>query len=230
MHADKNTIRLLGAVFLIVFFASLVSNTLLDQAVGSGSISERMVSVTDNLTLVRVSILVELVTSTGIIALACLLYIVFRDQHRIMATVALGWWLAEGITLGVSKLGAYALIPLSQDFVEAGAPGSGHFQSLGHFLYYGFDRQAWHLHMLFFSLGGILWYYLFLRCRYIPRYYALWGVASICLVFVNTLMVAYDSTIDPIAILLLPYVFFELSIGPWLIIKGINTGAEAETG
>ena len=29
---------------------------------------------------------------------------------------------AEAITLAVSKIGAYALIPLSQAFVEAGAP------------------------------------------------------------------------------------------------------------
>jgi hypothetical protein len=30
------------------------------------------------------------------------------------------------------------------------------FQALGDFFYYGFDRQGWAIHMLFFSLGGIL--------------------------------------------------------------------------
>jgi hypothetical protein len=156
MDISKKPIRLLGAAFLIVFVASMLSGSLLDAAIGSGTISDILVNISNNLGLMRVSILVELVTSIGIVALAALLYIVLHKQHKIIAFVALGWWLAEAITLAASKIGAFALIPLSQEYVEAGAPSSSYFQTLGDFFYYGFDRQGWAIHMLFFCLGGIL--------------------------------------------------------------------------
>ena len=227
MNTDKSTIRLLGAAFLLVFVASMLSGALQTAAVGSGSISDILVNISENLTLMRMSILVELVTSLGIVVLAALLYIVFVRQYRIIASVALGWWWAEATILAVSKIGAFALIPLSQEYVNAGAPASPYFQTLGDFFYYGFDRQGWTLHMLFFCLGGILWYYLFYKSRYIPRVLSVWGVVAVSLVSINVLLVLYDRDIDLVMIMLAPYLVFEALIGPWLMIKGIRDGSEA---
>jgi hypothetical protein len=235
MNTDRNTIRLLGAAFLIVFVASMLSGALLDSAVGTGSISDILVNVANNLTLMRISILVELVTSIGIVALAALLYIVLHEQHRIISLVALGWWLAEAIILAVSKIGAFALIPLSLEYVAAGAPDSsptgsmGYFQTLGDFLYYGVDRQGWAIHMLFFSLGGILWYYLFYRSKYIPRVLSIWGVVAVSLVAINVVLVLFDRSIELQMILLAPYLVFEALIGPWLMVKGIRGGSETRS-
>ena len=227
MNSDKNTIRLLGAAFLTVFVASLLSGALLDSAVGSGSISDNLINISNNITLMRISILVELVTSIGIIVLAMLLYVVLHNQNKIIALVALGWWLAEAITLAVSKIGAFALVPLSLEFIKAGTPGSSYFQALGDFFYYGFDRQGWALHMLFFCLGGILWYYLFFASKYIPRVLSAWGVVSVSLVLINILLVLFDRSIELQMIMLVPYLLFEALIGPWLMIKGIKAGPEA---
>ena len=226
MNTSKNTIRLLGAAFLIVFVASMLSGSLLNAATGSGSISDILVSISNNLTLMRISILVELVTSIGIVVLAVLLYVVLHKQNKIIALVALGWWLAEAITLAVSKIGAFALIPLSLEYVKAGAPDSSYFQTLGDFFYYGFDRQGWAIHMLFFSLGGILWYYLFYRSKYIPRVLSVWGVAAVSLVFISVALVLFDRSIELNTMLLAPYLLFEALIGPWLMVKGIRDGSE----
>jgi hypothetical protein len=227
MISDKNTIKLLGAAFLTVFVASLLSGALLDSAVGSGSISDNLISISNNITLMRISILVELVTSIGIVVLAMLLFVVLHKQNKIIALVALGWWLAEAITLAVSKIGAFALMPLSLEFVKAGTPNSSYFQALGDFFYYGFDRQGWALHMLFFCLGGILWYYLFFASKYIPRVLSAWGVVSVSLVLINILLVLFDRSIELQMIMLVPYLLFEALIGPWLMIKGIKAGSKA---
>jgi len=228
MNTSKNTIRLLGAAFLIVFVASMLSGSLLNAAIGSGSISDNLVNISNNLTLMRISILVELVTSIGIVVLAVLLYVVFHKQNKIIALVALGWWLAEAITLAVSKIGAFALIPLSLEYVKAGAPDSSYFQTLGDFFYYGFDRQGWAIHMLFFGLGGILWYYLFYRSKYIPRVLSAWGVIAVSLVSINVMLVLFDRNIELQMILLAPYLLFEALIGPWLMVKGIRDGSETK--
>ncbi len=232
MNSDKNTVRLLGAAFLFVFVASILSDILLSSAVGSGSISDNLVNIAGNLTVMRISILIVLVYSAGIIVLAALLYLVLHKQNKIIALVALGLWLAEAITLAVSKIGAYALIPLSLEFVEAGAPEASYYQTLGDFFYYGVDRQGYDIHMLFFVLGGILWYYLFYRSRYIPRVLSIWGLAAVCVLSITVLLVLYDRNLNsvirafPVLLMLIPYMLFEALIGPWLMIKGIREESE----
>jgi hypothetical protein len=220
MNTDINTIRLLGAAQLFVFVASLFSERLLASAVGSGGISDRLVNISNNLALMRISNLVALVNTLGIVVLAVLFYTVFNKQYPIIALVALGSFLAEAITLAVSKLGAYALIPLSQKFVEAGAPEPSYFQTLGDFLYHGVDRQGYNIHMLFFCLGGILWYYLFYVSRCIPRVLSVWGLAAVCLLSIPVLCVLYDRDFTLAMVMGLPYAPYELFLGVWLIVKG----------
>ena len=176
MDREMNTVRLLGAAQLLIFASSILSERLLASVVGSGGISDKLVNISSNITRMRISILLALVDSLGIVVLGVLFYIVFNRQYEIIALVALGFFLVEAITLAVSKIGAFALIPLSQEFVKAGAPEPSYFQALGDFLYHGVDRQGNHIHNLFFCLGGILWYYLFLKSGYIPQALSLWAL------------------------------------------------------
>ena len=131
-------------------------------------------------------------------------------------------YLAEAIILAISKLGAYALIPLSLEFVEAGVPELSYFQTLGDFFYTGIYRQGYDIHTLFFCIGGILWYYLLYRSRNIPRVLSIWGLVSVCLVSINNMFALFNPDIGLIYIMVIPYIPFELVIGVWLIIKGIN--------
>ena len=223
MISDHNAPHWLGAAYLIVLVVSAVSGVLMTSAVGSGTTSEMLISISERSAIMRLSILIELVTSVGIVVLAALLYVVLRDQNRIVALVALGWWWAEAITLAVGKLGSLALIPLSMEFVSAGAPEASHYQALGSFLYDGLDRQGNEIHMVFFCLGGLLWYSLFFKSRIIPRLLSAWGVASVCVAFVGT---AASLAGVNVSILFFAHIaLFELTIGLWLLFKGADRGA-----
>jgi hypothetical protein len=52
-----------GATFLLVFVASILSERLLSSAMGSGGVSDRLVTISDNLTRMRISNLVAVVDS-----------------------------------------------------------------------------------------------------------------------------------------------------------------------
>jgi len=222
VNTHKNAPRLLGAAFLFVFVASLVSGLLLIEAVGSGNISDMLASTSDNLGTMQISIVVGLLTSIGIVVLAVLLYIVLKTQNKLIALIALGWWLAEATLLAVSKIGALALIPLSQDFVAAGSPEASFYQPLGHFLYSGLLKQGDNIHMLFYCVGGILWFYLFLRSKFIPRVLSVLGLAieSVALVGMVLLLVAVQVDM----LVFYPIAALELVVGLWLLIKGIPDG------
>jgi hypothetical protein len=217
-----NTVRLLGVAQVMVFVGIMITGGFLASAVGSGSISDILVNITKNPTRMRISNLVALGESLAIIAMGVLYYVVFHKEYKIIALVALGCFLVAAITFTVGKIGANALIPLSQKFVEAGAPEASYFQTLGDFLYNGVDRRGYDIHILFNSLGFLLVNHLLYTSGYIPRALSIWGLAAVCLVSIPTLLVLYDRDITLAMILGLPYVPFEPVLGVWLIVKGFN--------
>ena len=139
MNSDKRIPRLLGVAFFTVAVTSVLASLLSAMSLLSGSIADSLVNVANNLLQFRTSILLELITSLGIVVLAVLLFVVLQRQNKTMALVALGWWLVEAALLAASKVGAFALIPLSLDYVAAGTADAAYLQTLGA-LFFGVDR------------------------------------------------------------------------------------------
>jgi hypothetical protein len=222
MNAQMTTVRLLGAAQLLVFVASLVSDRLLTTTVGTGSVSDILLSVSSSLTRMRISNLVALINSLAIVLLGVLFYTAFYKEYRIVALLALICFVAEAITLAVSKIGAYGLTPLSRQFVEAGTPKLSHFQALGEFFYQGVDRLGYLVHMLFFCVGGILWYYLLLSSGAIPRALSLWGLVAVSLLTIPVVLQLYDRNLTAAMVLGLPYAPYEVVLGLWLVVKGFS--------
>lgn len=206
MNTDVNTIRLLGAAQLIVIVGNLIMDSLLSSAVGSGSISDILVNISKNLSQMRFSNLVALEQTLTIVVMGVLYYAVFYGQYRIIALVALGCFLIAAIAIAISKIGTNALIPLSQEFVDAGAPEKAYLRALGDFLYFGVDRRGNEIHMFFVAVGFLLTNYLFYISRCIPRTVSIWGLAAICLLLIPSVLALYDREFLPEAMILaLPY-------------------------
>ncbi len=172
----------------------------------------------------RISNLFALVESLVIVVLGVLFYTVFNEQYKIISLVALGCYLAEAITKAVAKIGAYALIPLSLKFVEAGAPVASYFQTLGDFLYSGVFQLGNDIHMWFYCLGGLLWFYLFHRSRYIPRVMSVFGLVIVSLGLIGMVLTLFG--VNTGRVFLFPILPLELITGVWLIIKVIRDGSE----
>ena len=207
MNTDMNTVRLLGVAQVLVIVSYLITEGLQASAVGSGSISDILVNISKKLALMRISNLAALGQTLVIIALGVLYYVVFYKEYTIIALVALACFLVAAISTVVSKIGAYALIPLSQEFVEAGAPEPSYFQTLGDFLYYVVDRRGIELYGLFIFLGFLLANYLLFISRSIPRAISIFGLVAICLLLIYQVLQLYDRDFLPGAyILALPYV------------------------
>ena len=80
MSIDMNIVRLLGAAQMLIFVASIIGERLLASVVGSGSISDMLVNISKKVTRMRVSNLLALVNSVGIVVLGALFYIVFSNE------------------------------------------------------------------------------------------------------------------------------------------------------
>ena len=217
-QSDARTPRCLGAAFVFQFATSL-SAGLLSTSILAGSITEVLVNISSNPAQMRATIVLELLTSVGIIVMTSLLYVVLRDQNRAVALVALGLWMAEAVMLAVKTLGLYALVDVSAGYVDAGTPTASSYETLGS-LSLGVSQHAGDIGMLFFCLGALLWYPLLFQSRIVPRLLSLWGMVAVPLVVVATVLLVWDRGLDPSFALYALYVPFELVLGLWLLIKG----------
>lgn len=219
MDSEKKVGRYLGFAFLYVFVGSVTAD-LLGRSLRSGTPTEVLEHVSGSLGRARASILVELlVTAVGIVVLGSLLYRALNRQNKTMALVAFGLWLAEGVTLALSRVGAFALLPLSEEWVEVGSPASSHFQTMAEVMV-DIDRSGYAIHMVFFVVGGFLWYWLFFRSKTVPQWLSLWGLGGLALVAALTAIELVADT--ELMWLGIPYMPFEPVIGGWLVARGLS--------
>lgn len=221
MNYNTTTPKLLGANFVFVFLASVISELMVAEAIGSGNITDKLINVSDNVNLLRIGILVGLFNCLAIALLGVLFYQTLHNDNKLLSLVALSWWLVEAATLAISKIAYFGMIGLSQEFEEAGRPDVSHYQTLGDLLL-DTGTFCYEIHSLFFCMGGIIWYYLLYQSNYVPKIFSIWGLVGISLVFINVLWLLYDINVGNIWIILAPYIPFELVFGIWLAVNGFS--------
>ena len=223
MKVHDMTPRYLGAAFLGVIVTSLVSGVATEAAIGpASSISDTLANAATNAGTLRIAVLAGLCNAVGILILATLLYVVLEGQGRTLAIVALLCWVGEAIFYALNQVAVSGLIRLGSDYVAAGAPVGSFHETLGQFLYHDVYELGGTILMFFYCAGGLLWYSLFYRSRYVPRPLALFGLAAVTLGLLGAGIELLGTRLQ-----MLPYLaigVFELAIGVLLVVRGIDEG------
>lgn len=218
MNTINNTSKVLGAAFLLQAVTSLTSGLILKLALTvPGNISETMIKIANNAWLMRVNILGEMITAAGIIFLGAILFITLRKQNEKIALVALGFYILEAALLAASRIEAFSLLRISQEYVATGHPA--YLQTIGNLAFESMNFTYSALLMLAFCLGGILFYYLLDKAKIVPRFLSLWGLITIFPMLIGTLFAIFGHEVP--FFLYVPYIPFEFVIGVWILVKGI---------
>jgi hypothetical protein len=224
MNSVNKPSRVLGVAFLLQAVTSLISGVILRAVLTvPGDISGTMTNIANNLWLMRLNILGEVLTALGIIFLGAILFVILRKQNEEMALVGLGFYMLEAVLLAVSRIPAFSLLRISQEYVAAGHSAS--LQALGS-LAFETMNFGYTLLMLPFCLGAIPFYYLLYKSGIVPRALSLWGLITVFPCLIGTLFVIFGYQV-PFAVYL-PYAPFEFVIAVWILVKGIN-GVSLET-
>jgi hypothetical protein len=228
MDTGKNSPRLLGLMFVIVAALSLISGLILTPlgyslAGSPDNISRAMVSFSQNPAIVQLSMVGFLLEAVAIVLLTVLLYSILKKQNVIIARWAFGLWVIEAVGIVFRQINAFSFLHTGQRFASAGAPDSSYFQTLGS-LFYDLMHFSYDAQMIFYCTGGILFYSLFLKSRYVPKGISIWGIAAASLGFVGELLAIFGFNV-PLYVFL-PILPFELVIGIWLMVKGIRVNTE----
>jgi hypothetical protein len=222
MSSVNKTSRVLGVAFLLQAVTSLTSGVILRLGLTvPGNISETMAHIANNPWLMRLNILGEVLTALGIIFLGAILFVTLRRQNEDMALVGLGFYILEAVLLAVSRIPAFSLLRISQEYVMAGHPAN--LQMLGNLAFESMNF-GYTLLMLPFCLGAIPFYYLLYKSGVVPRALSLWGLITVFPCLAGTLLAIFGYEV-PFAVYL-PYAPFEFVIAVWISVKGIGDGSE----
>ncbi len=218
MNTVNKVSRVLGVAFLLQFVTSFSSGAFLKQAwFVDGNISETMLKIADSPWLMSTTILLDMLTALGVIFLGAMLFLTLRKQNEKIALVALGFYILEAALLAVSKIEAFSLLRISQEYAIGFNPA---LQVMGQVSYESMEFVGNTLHMLAFCLGGILFYFLLYKSGVVPVALSLWGLIATVPMLIGTLTQIYGYTIP--FYFYIPYVPFELVIAIWILVKGIK--------
>jgi hypothetical protein len=167
------------------------------------------------------------------LSLAIVPVLMFPVSKKYNEPLALGYVVFRGGLETVTYLGMVTcwlvLIPLGQEYVQAGAPAAPYFQTMGA-LILGAQDSINTLLIIVFSLGALMLYAVLYPSKLIPRWISGWGFVAILLHFSTAFLVMFriaDINSPILTMMNLPIFFQEMVMAVWLIVKGFNPSAIA---
>lgn len=218
MSAPQPSSRILGFAFLLQFFTSLAGAIILHMGlVVPGDTAATLLHIAARPWLLRVNILDEMVAVAGVIWLGALLYDALRAHGRVSALTAFALYLLEALLGAVSRLAAFPLIALGSQF--AATPSVSLLAEADRAL--ASMNFAYTLLLLAFCPGALLFYWLLLKSRLVPRALSLWGFITVIPLFFAIALSILGINVP--FYIVYPYFPFEFVIGVWILIKGVRT-------
>ena len=213
----KTNARLAGFAFLFYIAVAFPSMILLNRATSGEGLAAKLAGIAQHAADVRLSVLLSLGGCFSALVLAVTLYAITRDEDPDLAMLGLTCRVGEGLIGAASIPATVALLQLATATGQE-APDSPATQALAAFVL----EQSPLVSALFFAVGSTLFSWLLLRGRVIPLALARLGlIASVLLVVGLPLQLAGFLSGLVTQLMWLPVAVFELTLGPWLLIKGV---------
>jgi hypothetical protein len=223
----RTNARIAGLTFLLYIAVAFPSMVLSAKATGGASIAARLVNIAQHTTEMRITILLEILSGFCGLVLAVTLYAITRDEDRDLAHLGFACRVAEGLA-GVFPVTTLGLLWLATN-VGPSAPDAPSANALAAYLLKVGTWQTMSA-SLFFAVGSTAFAYLLMRGRMIPAPIAWVGVlGSALLVVILPLQLAGYVTGVIAQIAWIPVAIFELTLAPWLLIKGVATSTQRQS-
>jgi hypothetical protein len=224
----RKTATIVGILFIIGTVAGVLSGLVTLPVLEEADYLSRVAANESKIVLGAVLILVM---GFPLAMIPVMMFPIFKKYSELLALGAVVFrGVLEAVTYIILALGLLLLIPLSQEFVNAGDPAASYFQSLGVLLT---ELSYWTNHILaiVFTIGAAMLYWLFYKTKLIPGWLALWGFIGAILYFAAPIANMFDAQHLPLSLgvkwgyLMIPLAIQEMVFALWLIVKGFNRSA-----
>jgi len=229
-ESQRKAARVVGLSYLLALVPAIFAEFyVLGQLVVYNDAAETARNIIAHERLFRLGTASNLTVFAIDVVLITALYVVLKPVNRNLALLAAFWGLIETAVLVVAALSDLEVLRiLSADYLRVFEPDR--LQALAR-LSIGAHGAGYNVGLVFAGLRSTLFCYLWFKSNYIPRAFGAWGVFASALmgasafVFIifpeiaKTFTVFYYGT---------PIFFFELTMGFWLLLKGLRPNSPAE--
>ncbi len=223
-HSNRKTAIIVGVLFIIGDIAGVLSLLVTQGLLEGPDALTRIAADQDQLVL---GALLVLVMGFALAMVPVVMFPVFKKYNEVLA---LGCVVFRGAleTVGyMATAGTWLLLlELSREHVEAASPAAPHFETLSTLLVATQSSITAHFTSIVFSLGALMFYYLFYQSRLIPRWLSIWGLAGAILYLAAPLLAMFG---HGFGVLMAPLAVAEIVLAVWLIARGLNSPAPRET-
>jgi hypothetical protein len=214
----------ISALFLLTALAAGVAAFALDPLLNA---PDYLARIYPNKATVVWDALLWSINNIGIVFIAVFAFPLLRRLDEALAVGYLASRIIEGTIMMVGIVATLLLIPLSQQFLEAGAPQNSWFMTLGDVLKQAKFLGLTGVSLPMLGLGGCLFTWQLFRFRLVPRPISVWGLIGYALVFVAS-FAGWFGLIDVspggnVPFLAIPVASFEIILLPfWLLFRGFK--------
>ena len=226
MNTYRKTAISVGVLFIMADVLNMLGNiplkTILDAP-------DYLINISANENQVIIESLLVLFSAFACAGIAIGLYPVLKKHHEGLALGSVAFRIMEGVLYIVAVVGLLSLLTLSREYVKAGASNASLFQVSGTILL-AIKTWAGQSAVIAFTLGGMMYYYVFYQSKLIPRWLSGWGFIGVVFSLAATLLTIFGQIIpfSPVFWILHLTIFLqEIVLAVWLIVKGFNPSAVA---
>ena len=223
---QRKVVRVAGFMFLFSFIVPTLNWAfMLSKLNVPENVAATAKNIMANELQFRIGLTVELIMAVGLVVLALALYIILKPVGRNLALLAVLWKLAEATIAAVIVLVTFIALQLLSEaahitgFTPEQLQATVGFLLNEHTVLYSFP-------MVFLGLDMMVFSYLLFKSKYIPGILAGFGIFSFALIFIHsfTTLIApeYAMGLTIQTICYTPSGLFEIIIGTWLLVKGLN--------
>jgi hypothetical protein len=221
MDPSRKTATVTGVLFIIATVAAVVAAALVPVLTDADYLT-RVSARTNQVAAGALFYLIAAFASAGI---AVSLYRVLKKTNASLALGSVVFRALEAAFYMVAIVCLLSLQSLSKQFATAGAADRASLQAIADSLV-STREHATVLAVFAFSLGGLIYYYLFYRSRLIPRWLSGWGIVAAIVMAAGCVLALFsDNPVTSYVALFLPIAVQEMVLAVWLIAKGFSSSS-----
>lgn len=216
----QKSARIAGVTYLLIIGTSILSMIFGPyRLIIEGDTASTISNIYTNQFLFRAGATYDLLMYMSVIILSVALYNLLKMADKHIALIALLWRVGEALTGSFTVICSIAILYLINSDM------SSEFSGATINLLFEIKAIALNVVFAFLGLGSVMFCYLFYKTRFIPRLLAVFGIFSFSLVFAESILVLL-TPLKSLVITGIPAILFEITIGIWLLAKGVKTENE----
>jgi hypothetical protein len=222
--------RLAGALYLVIVALGIFAEVAVRSSlIVDGDPSATAANVRESEWLFRAGFAADMIVFLCDVALAVVLFLLFRPVSRALSLLAAAFRLTQTAVIGLNLLAMFGALVVLEEADYLGAFGAGETEALAA-LSLDIHAYGYTLGLTFFAVSTLIIGYLAIRSGVVPKALGvlliLAGAGYLADSFAFFLVPGYDGSISPI--LLAPAIVGELWFALWLLFRGRRLQALAK--